>query len=152
MLLTSRARSFSSVRRLLSRDQTLVSDLSCGCRSDRIMMMRLMVIKGLFALQLLLVTVVSARDARGNALRDEEWLSSVHQYRRTVSHWNRFKDDDHIRTLEGPQTSDESVDTTKDPCVNIRCSAHKVCVAQGYQRALCVHRKKLQHSLFVGQC
>ncbi|XP_057213791.1 testican-2-like isoform X2 [Triplophysa rosa] len=113
-------------------------------------MMRLMVIKGLFALQLLLVTVVSARDARGNVMRDEEWLSSVHQYRRTVSHWNRFKDeveDDYILTLEGPHTSDESVDTTKDPCVNVRCSGHKVCVAQGYQRAMCVHRKKLQHRM-----
>ncbi|KAM7381498.1 hypothetical protein PAMA_012374 [Pampus argenteus] len=38
-----------------------------------------------------------------------------------------------------------SVDTTKDPCQNVKCSRHKVCVAQGYQRAMCVNRKKLEH-------
>ncbi|KAJ0060530.1 hypothetical protein NL108_015143 [Boleophthalmus pectinirostris] len=37
-------------------------------------------------------------------------------------------------------------DTTKDPCRSVRCSRHKVCVAQGLQRAVCVHRKKLEHS------
>uniref|UniRef100_A0A8C3G181 Testican-2 n=1 Tax=Cyclopterus lumpus TaxID=8103 RepID=A0A8C3G181_CYCLU len=39
----------------------------------------------------------------------------------------------------------KSVDTTKDPCQNVKCSRHKVCVAQGYQRAMCVNRKKLEH-------
>lgn len=38
-----------------------------------------------------------------------------------------------------------AVDTTKDPCQNVKCSRHKVCVAQGYQRAMCVNRKKLEH-------
>lgn len=36
------------------------------------------------------------------------------------------------------------VDTTKDPCQKVKCSRHKVCVAQGYQRAVCVNRKKLE--------
>uniref|UniRef100_A0A672YN53 Testican-2 n=1 Tax=Sphaeramia orbicularis TaxID=375764 RepID=A0A672YN53_9TELE len=27
----------------------------------------------------------------------------------------------------------------------VKCSRHKVCVAQGYQRAMCVNRKKLEH-------
>uniref|UniRef100_A0A673GZ08 Testican-2-like n=1 Tax=Sinocyclocheilus rhinocerous TaxID=307959 RepID=A0A673GZ08_9TELE len=39
----------------------------------------------------------------------------------------------------------QSLDTTKDPCQKVKCSRHKVCVAQGYQRAMCVNRKKLQH-------
>lgn len=38
-----------------------------------------------------------------------------------------------------------AMDTTKDPCQNVKCSRHKVCVAQGYQRAMCVNRKKLEH-------
>uniref|UniRef100_A0A673MVY4 Testican-2-like n=1 Tax=Sinocyclocheilus rhinocerous TaxID=307959 RepID=A0A673MVY4_9TELE len=107
--------------------------------------------RGLSVLQLLLVTL-SAREAReiggGNFLEDEQqWLSTVHRYSRTVKHWNRFRDDDYIRTLEGPQASDESLDTTKDPCQKVKCSRHKVCVAQGYQRAMCVNRKKLQHRI-----
>ncbi|PWA25662.1 hypothetical protein CCH79_00001702 [Gambusia affinis] len=39
------------------------------------------------------------------------------------------------------------VDTTKDPCQKVKCSRHKVCIAQGYQRAVCVNRKKLEHRL-----
>lgn len=38
-----------------------------------------------------------------------------------------------------------AADTTKDPCQNVKCSRHKVCVAQGHQRAMCVNRKKLEH-------
>ncbi|XP_067286458.1 testican-2-like [Pseudorasbora parva] len=108
----------------------------------------------LSAVQLLLVTLMSAREAReiggggGNLMEDEQqWLSTVHQYSRTVKHWNRFRDDDYIRTLESPQGSDESLDTTKDPCQKVKCSRHKVCVAQGYQRAMCVNRKKLEHRI-----
>ncbi|XP_048026260.1 testican-2-like isoform X3 [Megalobrama amblycephala] len=112
--------------------------------------------RGLSVVQLLLVTLsaslMSAREAReiggGNFMEDEQqWLSTVHQYSRTVKHWNRFRDDDYIRTLESPQGSDESLDTTKDPCQKVKCSRHKVCVAQGYQRAMCVNRKKLEHRI-----
>uniref|UniRef100_A0A4W5PWD5 Kazal-like domain-containing protein n=1 Tax=Hucho hucho TaxID=62062 RepID=A0A4W5PWD5_9TELE len=40
-----------------------------------------------------------------------------------------------------------AVDTTKDPCQKVKCSRHKICVAQGYQRAMCVNvnRKRLEH-------
>ncbi|NXM60662.1 TICN2 protein, partial [Illadopsis cleaveri] len=31
------------------------------------------------------------------------------------------------------------------PCQKVKCSRHKVCVAQGYQRAMCISRKKLEH-------
>ncbi|XP_075883986.1 testican-2 [Nelusetta ayraudi] len=53
--------------------------------------------------------------------------------------------DDYIKTTEENVRSDETLDTTKDPCQNVKCSRHKVCVAQGYQRAMCVNRKKLEH-------
>lgn len=38
-----------------------------------------------------------------------------------------------------------ALDTTKDPCQKVKCSRHKVCIAQGYQRAMCISRKKLEH-------
>ncbi|KAG9345948.1 hypothetical protein JZ751_007763 [Albula glossodonta] len=39
------------------------------------------------------------------------------------------------------------LDTTKDPCQKVKCSRHKVCIAQGYQRAMCINRKKLEHRI-----
>jgi sparc/osteonectin/cwcv/kazal-like domain-containing proteoglycan (testican) len=39
----------------------------------------------------------------------------------------------------------KALDTTKDPCQKVKCSRHKVCIAQGYQRAMCISRKKLEH-------
>ncbi|KAL1262867.1 hypothetical protein QQF64_005606, partial [Cirrhinus molitorella] len=56
-------------------------------------------------------------------------------------------EDDYIRSWDESQGSNENVDTTKDPCQKVKCSRHKVCVAQGYQRAVCVNRKKLEHRL-----
>ncbi|KAM8837849.1 testican-2 isoform 3-T3 [Spinachia spinachia] len=52
--------------------------------------------------------------------------------------------DDYIKNMEQNIGSDETVDTTKDPCQNVKCSRHKVCVAHGYQRAMCVNRKKME--------
>ncbi|XP_030631511.1 testican-2 [Chanos chanos] len=90
-------------------------------------------------------------ESAGNFMEDEQWLSTISQYSRKIKHWNRFRDeveDDYIRTLEDPQGSEETnVDTTKDPCQKVRCSRHKVCVAQGYQRAVCINRKKLEHRI-----
>ncbi|CAL8261476.1 unnamed protein product [Arctogadus glacialis] len=81
----------------------------------------------------------------GNFMEDEQWLSTISQYSRKIKHWNRFRDDDYIKTLDETTGSDETLDTTKDPCQKVRCSRHKVCVAQGYQRAMCVNRKKLEN-------
>uniref|UniRef100_H2LZ98 Testican-2 n=1 Tax=Oryzias latipes TaxID=8090 RepID=H2LZ98_ORYLA len=97
------------------------------------------------------VDVKSGKEAgrAGNFMEDEQWLSTVSRYSRKNKHWNRFRDvsDDYIRTTEESLGFDESVDTTKDPCQNVKCSQHKVCVAQGYQRAMCVSRKKLEHRI-----
>uniref|UniRef100_A0A667XRC1 SPARC (osteonectin), cwcv and kazal like domains proteoglycan 2 n=1 Tax=Myripristis murdjan TaxID=586833 RepID=A0A667XRC1_9TELE len=81
----------------------------------------------------------------GNFMEDEQWLSTISQYSRKIKHWNRFRDDDYIKNVEENTGSDETVDTTKDPCQKVKCSRHKVCIAQGYQRAMCVNRKKLEH-------
>uniref|UniRef100_A0A8C6NUX5 Testican-2 n=1 Tax=Nothobranchius furzeri TaxID=105023 RepID=A0A8C6NUX5_NOTFU len=80
----------------------------------------------------------------GNFMEDEQWLSTISQYSRKTKHWNRFRDDDYIKNPEENTGSEETVDTTKDPCQNVKCSRHKVCVAQGYQRATCINRKKLE--------
>uniref|UniRef100_A0A3B5AIN4 Testican-2 n=1 Tax=Stegastes partitus TaxID=144197 RepID=A0A3B5AIN4_9TELE len=96
------------------------------------------------------VDVKSGKEAgkAGNFMEDEQWLSTISQYSRKIKHWNRFRDvswcDDYIKNMEENAGSDETVDTTKDPCQNVKCSRHKVCVAQGYQRAMCVNRKKLE--------
>ncbi|XP_017578994.2 testican-2 [Pygocentrus nattereri] len=96
--------------------------------------------------------VKSGKDAEksGNFMEDEQWLSTISQYSRKINHWNRFRDeveDDYIRSWDESQGSNENVDTTKDPCQKVKCSRHKTCVAQGYQRAVCVNRKKLEYRL-----
>ncbi|XP_072534138.1 testican-2 [Salminus brasiliensis] len=93
--------------------------------------------------------VKSGKDAEksGNFMEDEQWLSTISQYSRKIKHWNRFRDDDYIRSWDESQGSNENLDTTKDPCQKVKCSRHKVCVAQGYQRAVCVNRKKLEYRL-----
>ncbi|XP_016366829.1 testican-2 isoform X1 [Sinocyclocheilus rhinocerous] len=98
------------------------------------------------------VDVKSGKEAEktGNFMEDEQWLSTISQYSRKIKHWNRFRDeveDDYIRSWDESQGSNENVDTTKDPCQKVKCSRHKVCVALGYQRAVCVNRKKLEHRL-----
>ncbi|XP_047208474.1 testican-2 isoform X1 [Girardinichthys multiradiatus] len=94
----------------------------------------------------------SVRDAEksGNFMEDEQWLATISQYSRKIKHWNRFRDeveDDYVRTWDENQGSNDNVDTTKDPCQKVKCSRHKVCIAQGYQKAVCVNRKKIEHRL-----
>lgn len=43
-----------------------------------------------------------------------------------------------------------ALDTTKDPCQKVKCSRHKVCIAQDFQRAMCMSRKKLEHRCGFG--
>uniref|UniRef100_A0AAY3ZTE0 Testican-2 n=1 Tax=Denticeps clupeoides TaxID=299321 RepID=A0AAY3ZTE0_9TELE len=68
-----------------------------------------------------------------NFMEDEQWLSTISQYSRKIKHWNRFRD--------------VSLDTTKDPCQKVKCSRNKICISQGYQRAMCLNRKKLEHRI-----
>ncbi|XP_010887387.2 testican-2 isoform X2 [Esox lucius] len=94
--------------------------------------------------------IMSEKEAEktGNFMEDEHWLSTISQYNRKIKHWNRFRDDDFVRTGdENQESSNENVDTTKDPCQKVQCSRQKVCIAQGYQTAVCVNRKKLEHRL-----
>uniref|UniRef100_A0A672ICA6 Testican-2 n=1 Tax=Salarias fasciatus TaxID=181472 RepID=A0A672ICA6_SALFA len=93
------------------------------------------------------VDVKSGKEAgkAGNFMEDEQWLSTISQYSRKIKHWNRFRDVSGSFGVRCGFPCACSMDTTKDPCQNVKCSRHKVCVAQGYQRAVCVNRKKLEH-------
>ncbi|XP_061693249.1 testican-2 isoform X5 [Syngnathoides biaculeatus] len=96
------------------------------------------------------VRSVKEAEKTGNFMEDEQWLSTISQYSRKIKHWNRFRDeveDDYVRNWDENQGSSDNVDTTKDPCQKVKCSRHKVCMAQGYQRAVCINRKKLEHRL-----
>ncbi|XP_067092007.1 testican-2 [Osmerus mordax] len=118
-------------------------------------MVRMTNIRCLFVPLMMLVGSTFRADAKsvkepektGNFMEDEQWLSTISQYSRKIKHWNHFRDDDYVRTWDENQGSNENVDTTKDPCQKVKCSRHKVCIAQGYQRAVCVNRKKLEHRL-----
>ncbi|KAJ7316454.1 hypothetical protein JRQ81_002616, partial [Phrynocephalus forsythii] len=39
------------------------------------------------------------------------------------------------------------LDPSKDPCLKVKCSPHKVCVTHDYETAICVSHKQLVHSL-----
>ncbi|KAF7249257.1 Testican-1 [Varanus komodoensis] len=39
-----------------------------------------------------------------------------------------------------------ALDPSKDPCLKVKCSPHKVCVTHDYETAICVSRKQLVHS------
>lgn len=82
-------------------------------------------------------------------MEDGQWMSTVSQYGKKSKQWNRFRDEveeDYVKNTEETTGSDE-MDTTKDPCLSMKCSRHKVCVSQGFQRAVCVTRKKLEHRI-----
>uniref|UniRef100_A0A8C0JYI4 SPARC (osteonectin), cwcv and kazal like domains proteoglycan 3 n=1 Tax=Canis lupus dingo TaxID=286419 RepID=A0A8C0JYI4_CANLU len=75
----------------------------------------------------------------GNFLDDQQWLTTVSQYDREGGQWNRFRDvsmPPFFRTL----------DPAKDPCLKMKCSRHKVCIAQDSQTAVCISHRRLTHS------
>ncbi|XP_027033560.2 testican-2 isoform X2 [Tachysurus fulvidraco] len=121
-----------------------------GLRSALLLHVLLFVLAGFCGVQ---GTVRSGKEpdkTGGNFLEDEQWLSTISQYSRKIKHWNRFRDeveDDYVRSVDDPQGSEESLDTTKDPCQKVKCGWNKVCVSQNYQRPLCINRKKVEHRM-----
>ncbi|XP_042527257.1 testican-1 isoform X2 [Dipodomys spectabilis] len=82
---------------------------------------------------------------RGNFLDSDPWLGPAAQYD-GGRYWNRFRDeveDDYFRNWNPNKPFDQALDPSKDPCLKVKCSPHKVCVTQDYQTALCVSRKHL---------
>uniref|UniRef100_A0A2K6GIE7 SPARC (osteonectin), cwcv and kazal like domains proteoglycan 3 n=1 Tax=Propithecus coquereli TaxID=379532 RepID=A0A2K6GIE7_PROCO len=83
-----------------------------------------------------------------NFLDDRQWLTTVSQYDREVGQWNKFRDeveDDYFRTWSPGKPFDQALDPAKDPCSKMKCSRHKVCIAQDPQTAVCVSHRRLTH-------
>ncbi|KAJ3610166.1 hypothetical protein NHX12_022260 [Muraenolepis orangiensis] len=53
-------------------------------------------------------------EKKGNFMEDEKWLSTISQYSRKIKHWNRFRDDDYVRSWDETQGSDEKSCTGQD--------------------------------------
>ncbi|XP_065411117.1 testican-1 isoform X1 [Chrysemys picta bellii] len=83
----------------------------------------------------------------GNFLDNDKWLSTVSQYEKD-KYWNKFRDDDYFRNWNPNKPFDQALDPSKDPCLKVKCSPHKVCVTHDYETAICVSRKQLVHSLW----
>uniref|UniRef100_A0A3Q3ED78 SPARC (osteonectin), cwcv and kazal like domains proteoglycan 3 n=1 Tax=Kryptolebias marmoratus TaxID=37003 RepID=A0A3Q3ED78_KRYMA len=75
---------------------------------------------------------VSARADSGNFL-DDKWL--------TGRSWDKFRDEPGTWTPSKP--FDQGLDPAKDPCLKIKCSRHKVCVAEDYKTAACVSQRRV---------
>lgn len=77
---------------------------------------------------------VSARSDNGNFL-DDKWLSE---------RWDKFRDEvEEPRAWNPSKPFDQALDPAKDPCLKIKCSRHKVCVAEDYKTATCVSQRRI---------
>uniref|UniRef100_A0A3B3ZBA5 Testican-3 n=1 Tax=Periophthalmus magnuspinnatus TaxID=409849 RepID=A0A3B3ZBA5_9GOBI len=74
---------------------------------------------------------VSARSDNGNFL-DDKWL---------LERWDKFRDEP--RAWNPSKPFDQALDPAKDPCLKIKCSRHKVCVAEDYKTATCVSQRRI---------
>ncbi|XP_043369254.1 testican-3 isoform X6 [Dermochelys coriacea] len=93
-----------------------------------------------------LAAAAAGRSDPGNFLDDKQWLTTVSQYDKEVGQWNKFRDDDYFRTWSPGKPFDQALDPAKDPCLKMKCSRHKVCIAQDQQTAVCISHRRLTHS------
>ncbi|KAM9026851.1 testican-3 isoform 2-T4 [Ara ararauna] len=94
-----------------------------------------------------LAAATGGRPDSGNFLDDKQWLTTISQYDKEVGQWNKFRDDDYFRTWSPGKPFDQALDPAKDPCLKMKCSRHKVCVAQDQQTAVCISHRRLTHSM-----
>ncbi|XP_067407883.1 testican-3 isoform X2 [Emydura macquarii macquarii] len=114
------------------------------------------------------LAAAGGRSDSGNFLDDKQWLTTVSQYDKEVGQWNKFRDDDYFRTWSPGKPFDQeedsifsenhkiqslfqqsyiALDPAKDPCLKMKCSRHKVCIAQDQQTAVCISHRRLTHSM-----
>ncbi|XP_006917081.1 testican-3 isoform X3 [Pteropus alecto] len=93
------------------------------------------------------VAAAGGRSDGGNFLDDKQWLTTISQYDKEVGQWNKFRDDDYFRTWSPGKAFDQALDPAKDPCLKMKCSRHKVCIAQDSQTAVCISHRRLTHSM-----
>ncbi|KAM9795454.1 testican-1 [Neosynchiropus ocellatus] len=87
-----------------------------------------------------------SREAAVSGSSNDKWLSSAPQFSKDRS-WNRFRDDDYFKSWAPAKSLDQGPDTTKDPCLKVRCPPHKLCVSHDYQTAICTSHKPKPHSV-----
>ncbi|XP_056145914.1 testican-1 [Lampris incognitus] len=87
-------------------------------------------------------TAVTANN-NGHALDNDKWLSAASQYDKE-RYWNKFRDDDYSKSWATARPFEYSPDTTKDPCLKVRCPPHKVCISHDYQMAICTNHKHVK--------
>uniref|UniRef100_A0ABI7WPB0 SPARC (osteonectin), cwcv and kazal like domains proteoglycan 3 n=2 Tax=Felinae TaxID=338152 RepID=A0ABI7WPB0_FELCA len=92
------------------------------------------------------VAAAGGRSDGGNFLDDKQWLTTISQYDKEVGQWNKFRDDDYFHTWSPGKAFDQALDPAKDPCSKMKCSRHKVCIAQDSQTAVCISHRRLTHS------
>uniref|UniRef100_A0A452V2S3 Testican-3 n=2 Tax=Ursus maritimus TaxID=29073 RepID=A0A452V2S3_URSMA len=93
------------------------------------------------------VAGAGGRSDGGNFLDDKQWLTTISQYDKEVGQWNKFRDDDYFHTWSPGKAFDQALDPAKDPCLKMKCSRHKVCIAQDPQTAVCISHRRLTHSM-----
>nr|KAF6402565.1 SPARC (osteonectin), cwcv and kazal like domains proteoglycan 3 [Rousettus aegyptiacus] len=93
------------------------------------------------------LAAAGGRSDGGNFLDDKQWLTTISQYDKEVGQWNKFRDDDYFRTWSPGKAFDQALDPAKDPCLKMKCSRHKVCIAQDSQTAVCISHRRLTHSM-----
>ncbi|KAA8594808.1 hypothetical protein FQN60_011943 [Etheostoma spectabile] len=110
----------------------LRTDSRCGERKrDREREERAMLSVALLCVCAVAFGHVSARSDSGNFL-DDKWLAG---------RWDKFRDEPGTWTPSKP--FDQGLDPAKDPCLKIKCSRHKVCVAEDSKTATCVSQRRV---------
>ncbi|XP_078145344.1 testican-1-like [Centroberyx gerrardi] len=127
-----------------------------------------------FLLPVVALLLSTGTAVSGNS--NDKWLSTVAQYEKDRS-WNRFRDeveDDYFKSWAPVKSVDQETevqpgrhgepgskahtdpdkrtvqdgpDSTKDPCLKVRCPPHKVCVSHDYQTAICTNHKQPPQSV-----
>ncbi|XP_036372691.1 testican-3 isoform X1 [Megalops cyprinoides] len=88
------------------------------------------------------VLPAAARSDGGNFL-DDKWLTG---------RWDKFRDEvEEPGTWNPGKPFDQALDPAKDPCQKVKCSHHKVCVAQGHQTASCVSQRRMSFKVGLSQ-
>ncbi|XP_015199814.1 testican-3 isoform X1 [Lepisosteus oculatus] len=99
------------------------------------------------------VVGAAARSDTANFL-DDKWLTGRwDKFRDEPGTWNPGKPFDQASTILWSDVhilSHQALDPTRDPCLKVKCSRHKVCVAQDYQTANCVSQRRMTHSMKEG--
>ncbi|XP_051928351.1 testican-2-like [Hippocampus zosterae] len=85
----------------------------------------------------------AAAEKADNSMQDERWRYG----NRGMETWKPFRDDDDVRKVEDGATLNENTAGTEDPCRDVKCGRHKLCVAHASQRPVCITRKKLEQRI-----